>query len=230
METYETVFSVWFLCWIGHWTAVAALTSWFPFKHRRADPIVDGARIISLMYSSWTVYHATCLWWALPTHHDPHIFLPEVHFVLCVTLGYFLWDVMICVLFREKIGYDMLFHAVLCCSGFAISLQPFMMREAIAFLLFEWSTPLLQVFRLSQVYVRSMRCHLVSGFLFALAFFMFRIVWGTYLVFVHLLPLVYDFYVSRSEMSNLLALWATSAGLGSMALNYVWFRTICEVL
>jgi hypothetical protein len=221
---YNTVFAVWFLCWIGHWSACAILG---PTQSKKVDVIADASNVVSLVFSFFIAIAATKTWWYWSGGcSDPYIFEPETYFTLAASLGYFIWDVMICLMFRKTMGNDILFHSILCCSVFVVSLQPFMMFHANSFLLFEWSTPFLKMYRLGQGRGSSIQCQLACLAAFAITFVVFRILWGSYFVFLHVLPLVYEWYYVRNQMSTMLAAWTTMSVLGSVGLNYVWFAKI----
>ena len=55
------------------------------------------------------------------------------------TVGYFIWDLVICIM--ESWGIGFLVHAILCLLVYSLSLLPFALWAGVACLLFELSTP-----------------------------------------------------------------------------------------
>lgn len=211
------------ICWLSYWLLLPICQTFFPPTHAKADPLVDVSRMVSTVHDLVAATVATHVWWMGTDELNP---LP--HWVLSMSLGYFLWDLLLCLLYPRKMGYDMLIHAVVCTAGYTLAMQPCMTYEATALLLFEWSTPFLHAYRLAQSYQWSLKWQLYLSLTFAAMFFLFRIVWGTYFVFLRVLPQLYVHY-SQGRISGAMACVASTIVLGSFGLNVMWFRRMLQV-
>ena len=65
--------------------------------------------------------------------------------LFAITTGYFLWDTMVSLLYLRENGPGFLIHAVLCCYVFVCSYKPFMQYYGVHFLLWELSSPFLNL-------------------------------------------------------------------------------------
>lgn len=139
-------------------SVVILLPTWFHphFQNRAADP-----------YSSLYGYN------------------PYTGFVSAVTVGYFVWDMYVCLRHIKLFGVGFLLHAFVALFVFSNSFRPYCMPWVPAFLLFELSTPFVNInwfaSRLPAGTV-SDRTVAINGVCLLVTFFLVRIVWGFYAV------------------------------------------------
>lgn len=105
--------------------------------------------------------------------------------VASLTIGYFVWDLLVCLVYFKLFGIGFLFHAFAALYVFACTLVPYAQPWIPGFLLFELSTPFVNInwfaSRLPAGTV-SDRLILINGLLLLFTFFSVRIVWGFYAV------------------------------------------------
>lgn len=120
-----------------------------------------------------------------------------------LAIGYFLWDLLICLRYFSLYGFEFLAHAVSSLYVFTLSLKPFCQAWVAKFLLFEASTPFVNnnwfIAQLSKSSSRPpvpMWVNALNGLLLLLTFFLVRIVWG----FSAILILAHQMWKVRSTL------------------------------
>ncbi|USW53655.1 Putative TRAM/LAG1/CLN8 domain-containing protein [Septoria linicola] len=103
-------------------------------------------------------------------------------------LGYFLWDLIQCTYHVEIFGIGMLAHAISAVSVFALGYRPFLYFYAPVFLLYELSSPLLNIhWFCDKLNLTGSPIQAINGAFLVASFFSCRLVWGNYssvLVFI----------------------------------------------
>ncbi|KAI5797700.1 TLC domain-containing protein [Geopyxis carbonaria] len=95
--------------------------------------------------------------------------------------GYFLWDLMISVYHVKIMGWGFVAHAISALLVFGLGFRPFVNYYAPIFILFELSSPFLNIhWFCDKLNLTGSRIQLVNGFFLLGTFFLCRIVWGTY--------------------------------------------------
>ncbi|KAI8819611.1 DUF887-domain-containing protein [Fimicolochytrium jonesii] len=144
----------------------------------------------------------------------------EAGFVHAIACGYFLWDSIVSVYYVKQFGVGFAVHGIACLCIFAMSFKPFLNYYGTPFLLFELSTPFLNIHWFCDKTGRSgSRLQLINGVVLVLVFFSARICYGFYNS--------YDFFVmmhrNKSEISNVF-LWVYAVGNVLLnGLNVLWF-------
>ncbi|KAF2766851.1 DUF887-domain-containing protein [Teratosphaeria nubilosa] len=96
-------------------------------------------------------------------------------------LGYFLWDLFMCTWRVDIFGWGMLAHAISAVSVFSFGYRPFLYFYAPVFLLYELSSPFLNIhWFCDKVNLTGSTIQAVNGALLTTTFFFCRIVWGLY--------------------------------------------------
>ncbi|KAI9002113.1 TLC domain-containing protein [Hyaloraphidium curvatum] len=96
--------------------------------------------------------------------------------------GYFIWDTILCLRYANLFGAPFLIHGIGCLIVMLFGLQPFLMYYGPRVLVFEASTPFLNInYWLDKFGLTGSKAQLVNGVLLLSAFFSTRIVWGWYL-------------------------------------------------
>lgn len=153
-------------------------------------------------------------------------YTPYAGFVTAMAMGYFIWDVYVCVRFYSMFGFGFALHGFAAAFVFLQSMRPLLIPYSPHFLLFEASTPFLNV--------NWFASHLPEGTipfwiqkingLFLLAtFFSIRIIWGFY----QASNIVKDLFFGYAAFDRVHPLWSAigvcAANLSLDVLNIYWF-------
>lgn len=157
-------------------------------------------------------------------------YTPYAGFITAMALGYFAWDIFICTKYIGMFGMGFLIHGVSAFFVFLQSTRPLLMFYSPHFLLFELSTPFLNV--------NWFASHLpdgtipfwvqkINGIFLLSTFFSVRIVWG----FFQAYRVGYDVFV-LTFADRSYPLWAAigvlSSNLALDFLNVFWFyKMVC---
>lgn len=113
-------------------------------------------------------------------------YTPYSGFVSAMALGYFVWDIIICTKYINMFGIGFLVHGLSAFFVFLQSFRPFLIHYGPHFLLFELSTPFLNVNWFASHLpegVISFKVQKINGLCLLISFFTIRIVWGFYQAF-----------------------------------------------
>ncbi|MCJ1398457.1 hypothetical protein MMC11_001657 [Xylographa trunciseda] len=95
--------------------------------------------------------------------------------------GYFLWDLCVSVMHVDVFGWGMLAHAVSALVVFSLGFRPFVNFYAPTFILYELSSPFLNIhWFCDKLHLTGSRIQLYNGLVLLATFFGCRLVWGTY--------------------------------------------------
>ncbi|CAI6251734.1 unnamed protein product [Periconia digitata] len=95
--------------------------------------------------------------------------------------GYFLWDLQVSIQYISISGYGALLHAIGALSITCIGFRPFGNYYGLSFVLYELSTPFLNVhWFCDKLNLTGSKIQLYNGIALLVTFFGCRIVWGTY--------------------------------------------------
>ncbi|SCU84378.1 LADA_0D01376g1_1 [Lachancea dasiensis] len=152
--------------------------------------------------------------------------------VAAVTCGYFVWDLVVCVEHFSMFGVGFLGHALASLYVFAVSLTPFCQSWIGKFLIFEASTPFVNVnWYISQLSrsatkpVVPLWFNALNGALLILTFFVVRILWGFSAVFI----LIRQFWMERHVVPMWLPLTVMPLNVGLDALNVLWLNKMMRI-
>jgi hypothetical protein len=110
-------------------------------------------------------------------------YTPYGGLVAGLTVGYFLWDVVVCLKYFSLFGFGFLFHGCAALFVFSTCFYSYAMPWIPAFLLFELSTPFVNINWFASrlpAGTLSNRTVAINGIMLLLTFFSVRIVWGFY--------------------------------------------------
>ncbi|KAI5451191.1 hypothetical protein NCC49_002067 [Naganishia albida] len=168
---------------------------------------------------------------ALKTYNDPELrrdpifgYSPRVGNVLAFTCGHFIWDT-VDSLFNASVGFVV--HAIACLAVFGFSFRPFCAYFGPSFLLWELSTPMLNLryffgkFGLDQKFPA---LSLVNDLLFVAAFFFARIIGGTRDSFVFFREMI----TRWDQIPTFLFLVYGVGNVALNGLNWLWFSKIMK--
>lgn len=172
----------------------------------------------------------------LPLFNDPVLladrmfgYTPYCGFVTTAALGYFVWDAIISLVYVKYFGVGFLIHGVVSASVFYIGMGPFIAYYSGIFILFELSTPFLNLrwFGLKFPNVFPSSFQLVNNAILILIFFCVRICYGWY----QASKLFTDFYFSYQDPRfNIVGAMIIFTGNTILnLLNLYWFYRMVKV-
>ncbi|KAL7276797.1 hypothetical protein RUND412_000221 [Rhizina undulata] len=167
--------------------------------------------------------------------------------------GYFLWDLMMSAWYLKIFGLGFLAHALSALLVFSLGFRPFVNYYAPVFILFELSSPFLNIhWFCDKVGLTGSKLQLYNGILLLCTFFCCRLLWGTYnsfLVFRDIFhihasppPPTINVPVNSTEAAEIdhpfkdmhVPLWLAAIYLGSNitlnCLNYFWFYRMIQTV
>jgi hypothetical protein len=227
------VFSVAF--WTLLWKLTPAFSETF-FKTylqlSEDEKIIWNSRIISTCHSlaafTLAVY---CTFFDTTLQTDKLYAVSELsNFIAIVCGGYFIWDLAVCVLYVKVTGWAFLLHAIYCSIVYvSILFKRHFHYFAIAFLLYEGSTPLLNLYVImnmqnskKQRNLFFLKLHTLLGIAFFFVYVLLRLVFGNWLL--------WQFWREAAErwthvqQSDELWWWLYfAAGVTANSLNLYWF-------
>lgn len=134
------------------------------------------------------------------------------------TARYFLWDIIIAFVHRDLFSYPFLAHGVSCFLVYLFSFGPLLHWYGAVFLMFEASTPLLNVsWFCDKTGRKGGMVQLVAGLLLLVTFFGVRIFWGISMS----VQFYKDFFRTNDLPIPLVMLYSTANVLLN-GLNIIW--------
>ncbi|KAK0628531.1 TLC domain-containing protein [Bombardia bombarda] len=102
--------------------------------------------------------------------------------IQALACGYFVWDFITTLLFLDVFGLGLLAHAASALAVFSFGFRPFLNYYSTVFILYELSTPFLNVhWFFDKLNMTGSRAQLYNGIALLITFFSCRLVWGTYM-------------------------------------------------
>ena len=164
--------------------------------------------------------------------------------------GYFLWDLTVCIINYSILGPLDLLHAVIAGGGAMIGFRPFGLYYGLSYLLFELSTPFVNVhWACDKVGMTGSRLQWWNGVVLIVAFFSCRLVWGSYLTVNFFSDVWAALQADREVLArgggmgkvgredsvrNSLPFWVAVffcvGNLGLTGLNFFWFSKMIEAV
>ncbi|SCU89568.1 LAFA_0E19174g1_1 [Lachancea sp. 'fantastica'] len=155
--------------------------------------------------------------------------------VAALTCGYFMWDLYVCLKYYSLFGAGFLGHAVASLYVFVVSLRPFCQSWIGKFLIFEASTPFVNINWYVSQLARSSPAgtapavplwfNALNGALLILTFFLVRIVWG----FSAVIILVRQLWKERALLPVWLPITVMPLNIALNCLNLVWLNKMVRI-
>ncbi len=155
-------------------------------------------------------------------------YLPYAGFVSAITIGYFIWDLYICLRYFKMFGVGFLIHAFASLFVFCQTLRPFCLAWVAGFLSFELSTPFVNVnWFVSKLPAGTVPFYIqaINGLLLMITFFIVRIIWGFYAIY----KVSGQLYAVRDQLPLWLPLIIVGLNFGLDALNVYWFKKMVAI-
>lgn len=159
---------------------------------------------------------------------------PFCSLVGALTIGYFVWDLFACIRYYNLYGIQFLVHALVSLYVFGLTLKPFCQTWIGKFLIFEASTPFVNInWYIIQLRKASpegksivpMWFNVLNGVLLLVIFFVVRIVWG----FSAIIILVREMWKVRDELPLFESFTSVSLNFVLDILNLLWFQKMIKI-
>lgn len=171
----------------------------------------------------------------IPLYGNEHLaqdpvfhYLPYAGFVSAITIGYFIWDLYICLRFFKMFGLGFLVHAFASLFVFSQTLRPFCLAWVAGFLSFELSTPFVNVnWFISKLPAGTIPFYVqaINGLLLMITFFIVRIIWGFYAIY----KVSGQLYSAKDQLPLWLPLSIVGLNIALDALNVYWFKKMVSI-
>jgi len=140
--------------------------------------------------------------------------------ILQISVGYFLWDTIICIIYYKQFGPAFLGHGLVCFVLYFITVvKPFILFFGVFFILFEFSTPFVNLhWLMDKVGIKNQLIIKINGALVLIAFFVVRIVFGLYYSF-----LVWYYLLGAQNAPEFLVYLTLMCNIFMVGLNFYWF-------
>ncbi|RLV92129.1 Topoisomerase I damage affected protein 4 [Spathaspora sp. JA1] len=148
--------------------------------------------------------------------------------VCAVTVGYFVWDIYVCTKYFALFGFGFLFHGFAAAYAFGAGLVPYCQPWAGAFLAFELSTPFVNMNWFASKLPAgtfSERTIIINGLCLIISFFLVRIVWGFYAVYM----LAMDMFATWDLVPSFLPISMLTLNFSLDVLNVFWFSKMIMI-
>lgn len=159
---------------------------------------------------------------ATDPYNSLYSYYPYGGLVGACTTGYFVWDVYVCARYYKSFGIGFLLHGLAALYVFSCTLKPFCMPWIAGFLLFEASTPFVNInwfaSRLPSGVI-SEKVVLINGICLLVSFFSVRILWGFYAVAL----VAIDMYKTWNHINPFFPVMTLALNLVLDVLNVFWF-------
>ncbi|CDO93754.1 unnamed protein product [Kluyveromyces dobzhanskii CBS 2104] len=152
--------------------------------------------------------------------------------VSAVSIGYFMWDLYICLRYFKLFGFGFLFHAIAAMSVLIATLSPMCQAWIGRFLSFEASTPfvninwyIIQLSRGSSKPVVPVWFNVLNGVLLISVFFFVRLVWG----FIAVSILIYEMWQVWDQIPLYMSFIILGVNVSLDFLNIHWFSKMLNI-
>ncbi|KAJ3147282.1 hypothetical protein HDU86_008049 [Geranomyces michiganensis] len=145
--------------------------------------------------------------------------------VFAVACGYFLWDSVVCLMNVKQFGLGFALHGVSCLGVFLLSYRPFLMYFGAPFLMFELSTPFLNIHWFCDKTGRTgSTLQKANGAILIVTFFLARIVFG----FMNSYDFILTCLARMDEIPLHYVYFYGAANILLNALNVFWFSQMIK--
>ncbi|KAJ6141449.1 hypothetical protein N7470_009839 [Penicillium chermesinum] len=164
---------------ISPWLSPILFPKSYPYLSARTKLNWD-IHVVSLFQS--VVINALALWILFVDQERSSMSAGERVFdIPALAVGYFIYDIIVSTVHLRMFGVGVLFHAISALWVFSLGFRPFVNYYAPVFILYELSTPFLNIhWFLDKVNMTGSRAQWYNGMLLLSVFFSCRLIWGTW--------------------------------------------------
>ncbi|GMM33213.1 Tda4 protein [Saccharomycopsis crataegensis] len=155
-------------------------------------------------------------------------------FVSSITVGYFIWDLLVCLKYFDLFGFEFLLHAVASLFVFSTTFMPFFQYWVPRFLIFEASSPFVNInwfianSKGAKGWLSSTTLNVVNGLLLMLSFFSVRIIWGFYAIYL-VMCLLCNQWNDLTSIEQIVASIVVGLNFSLDVLNLFWFKKMVRI-
>ncbi|RUS22129.1 TLC domain-containing protein [Endogone sp. FLAS-F59071] len=206
-----------------------------PFVFPKTYPKLQGFKRANWDIHTLSMVHCiTIVLGALPMLWDPDLLQDRVFGysswagnVFSIACGYFLWDIFTSLRYWKEQGIGFVFHGICSFTVYILSFRPFLNYYGAVFLMFEMSTPFLNInWFLDKLGMTGSPAQIVNGIFLLLTFFWVRLVFGFYMS--------YRTYVDVSAVIDRVPTFhCVVYGVANVVLNFLnvyWFGLMIKSL
>jgi len=147
--------------------------------------------------------------------------------VYSIACGYFLWDALVSLYHVREFGIGFVLHGTCCFGVFLFAYRPFLNYYGAVFLMFEISTPFLNIhWFMDKLGLTGTLPQLINGVCLLTSFFSVRIIWGFYMSY-HTFQSVLQVI---DQVPTFLCVIYGTANIILNCLNLFWFVKMIEAL
>ncbi|CAN6671174.1 hypothetical protein TRVA0_044S00562 [Trichomonascus vanleenenianus] len=158
-------------------------------------------------------------------------YTPYTGFVVAMAAGYFVWDSLVCAYYYKLFGPGFLVHGLASLFVFIQGMRPYIMYYTPIFLLFEASTPFVNIHWFASHLPKGTIpdwLYVLNGVLLIVTFFFVRVLWGFY----HAYFVACDILSLRARQSH--PLWlpiaTLTANISLDTLNLFWLYKMVSLV
>ncbi|KAI5966270.1 uncharacterized protein KGF55_000579 [Candida pseudojiufengensis] len=148
--------------------------------------------------------------------------------ICSLSVGYFIWDLVVCLKYYKLFGIGFLLHAIAALFAFGCGFIPYCQPWAGAFLSFELSTPFVNLNWFAShlpAGTFSDKFVIINGLLLIIVFFFVRIIWGIYAV----IQMGIDMTYSLNQINILIPISILLMNTALNLLNIFWFYKMIKI-
>ncbi|RKP23518.1 TLC domain-containing protein [Syncephalis pseudoplumigaleata] len=180
--------------------------------------VVSMVHCLSVLYMAFQVY-------GIPALQADKLFGYDSYAgnVYAYTCGYFLWDGLTSLRYVRHFGVSFLLHGIVCFTVFIFCFRPFLNYFGAVFLMFELSTPFLNIhWFMDKTGMTGTVWQAINGVILLSAFFVARILFGIWSSF----EFFGEIYHARGQVQSHFVTVYSVANVGMNLLNFYWFRSM----
>ncbi|ODV88385.1 hypothetical protein CANCADRAFT_15610, partial [Tortispora caseinolytica NRRL Y-17796] len=151
------------------------------------------------------------------------------YFAASCAAGYFLWDSLICMVYYNMFGFPFLMHGLISLTVFTFGFYPALHYWIPRFLLFECSTPFVNIHwystHIDWPLIFTPTFTKVNGIILIVVFFFCRIVFGWY----YAINLYIDVFAARDRIPWFIMCFLVAGNTFLNSLNVIWFTKMIRL-
>lgn len=184
-------------------------------------------RMTSLIHALVTIVGCYCVLTDVNIHLD-HLYGYSVGAMKLFqsSCGYFMWDLYVSA-FSKNVEWAFVLHAASCVLCYSFVQYPYLHYYGVRFLLFEISTPFLNIMQLLRQLRYKGTFYFIIQCAFFLTFVLTRIIYGSYISYYFWLESL-DLLYSGEQHSTFVVLYYCFANIALNSINVFWMTTMIK--
>ncbi|KDN50857.1 DUF887-domain-containing protein [Tilletiaria anomala UBC 951] len=209
-------------------------------KMNRRTRINWDIHVVSFVHASIVTPAAAAIWWKIRQQggleakvhplaaNRTYGYDYETGQVYAIALGYFIWDTVISLLYE---GPAFIAHGVVCFIAFALAYSPVFMYDGLGFLMWEASTPFLNIhWFLDKLSMTGSLAQLINAVFLLGAYVSVRLVFGVYNSFSWFKLANFPDVPQNPPLPMHIRAFYSVGNLTLNSLNFIWFRAMIRAV